>query len=89
MQGIYNYAEKDGRAGTWEIYPSCVPTVGDLRDNLALPVACRLHVVGSRGITSGEARLADGLWAFETIVTEGMKCPDGSRGSDHRNGQVR
>ena len=81
MQGIYNYTEKDGEAGTWEIYPSCVPTVGDLRDNLALPVACRLHVVGSRGITSGEARLTDGVWAFETTVGEGMKCPDGSWGS--------
>lgn len=81
IQGIYNYMETDGEAGTWEITPSCVPTVGDLREPLALPVACRLHVIGSRGKPSGDALLTDGVWAFETPVGDGMKCPDGSWGS--------
>jgi len=46
MQGVYNYMPTDGPAGTWTIYPSCVPVVGDLRVALELPVACRLHVSG-------------------------------------------
>ena len=48
MQGVYTYTQGDV-AREWTIYPICVPTVGDLRDNMELPVACRLHVVGSRG----------------------------------------
>ena len=78
MQGVYNYMPKDGQAGTWTIYPSCVPVVGDLREPLNLPVACRLHVSGSTGVTSGDANLAGGMWQFTTANREGMTCPDGS-----------
>lgn len=78
MQGIYNYMPKDGPAGTWTIYPSCVPVVGDLRVNLELPVACRLHVAGSTGVTGGDANLAGGVWQFSTTKHDGMTCPDGS-----------
>ena len=78
MQGIYNYMPKDGPAGTWTIYPSCVPVVGDLRVALELPVACRLHVSGSTGVTGGDANLAGGVWQFTTTKHDGMTCPDGS-----------
>ena len=38
MQGVYTYTQGDVVAD-WTIFPSCVPTVGDLRDNLELPPA--------------------------------------------------
>jgi hypothetical protein len=78
MQGIYNYVPQQGDPGEWTIYPSCVPVVGDLRVNLDLPVACRLHVTGSDGITGGDARLTGGLWTLSTEKHDGMTCPDGS-----------
>ena len=78
MQGVYNYMPRDGQAGTWTIYPSCVPVVGDLREPLNLPVACRLHVSGSTNVTSGDANLVGGLWQFTTTKRDGMTCPDGS-----------
>ncbi|MDT5072141.1 MAG: hypothetical protein QOH82_1461, partial [Mycobacterium sp.] len=57
MQGIYHYDQGDVHA-QWTIYPSCVPTVGDLRDNLELPVACRLHVAPTPTtlVSGGDAR---------------------------------
>ncbi len=48
MEGIYTYTQGDVVA-EWTIYPICVPTVGDLRDNLELPVACTLHVAPAAG----------------------------------------
>jgi hypothetical protein len=79
MQGIYNYRSQDGdSSGTWTIYPSCVPVVGDLRVALDLPVACRLHVAGSDGLSGGDATLAGDVWQIKTNSREGMKCPDGS-----------
>jgi hypothetical protein len=78
MQGIYNYTPADGKAGTWTIYPSCVPVVGDLRVALELPVACRLHVQPSYGLTGGDAIMTGGQWTFSTPKGEGMRCPDGS-----------
>ena len=79
MQGIYGYDQGDLHA-EWTIYPSCVPTVGDLRANLNLPVACRLHVApSSPKVSGGDARLTSGLWMFTTIIKDGMTCPDGSK----------
>ena len=43
VQGIYTYTPEQGQSGDYQIYPSCVPVVGDLREPLNLPVACRLH----------------------------------------------
>lgn len=79
MQGIYTYTQGDVVA-EWTIYPSCVPTVGDLRNNLELPVACRLHVaaVPVTLVTGGDARLTGGVWQYTTSVADGMTCPDGS-----------
>lgn len=77
MQGIYAYDQGDVHA-EWTIYPSCVPTVGDLRVNLDLPVACRLHVAPSSAMVSGgDARLTGGQWTFSTNIKDGMTCPDG------------
>jgi hypothetical protein len=80
MQGIYKYDQGDVHA-QWTIYPSCVPTVGDLRDNLELPVACRLHVAPTptTWVSGGDARLTGGLWEFSTDIKDGMTCPDGSK----------
>jgi hypothetical protein len=79
MEGIYSYDQGDVHA-QWTIYPSCVPTVGDLRDNLELPVACRLHVgpAPSSLVSGGDARLTGGLWEFSTNIKDGLTCPDGS-----------
>jgi hypothetical protein len=77
MQGIYSYDQGDLHA-EWTIYPSCVPTVGDLRENLELPVACRLHVAPSSAkVSGGDARLTGGQWMFSTNIKDGMPCPDG------------
>jgi hypothetical protein len=32
VQGVYNYTPEQGDSGTYEIWPSCVPVVGDLRE---------------------------------------------------------
>jgi hypothetical protein len=79
MQGVYDYDQGDVHA-TWTIYPSCVPTVGDLRANLDLPVACRLHVspTPATQVRGGDARLSGGVWEFTTNVLGGYSCPDGS-----------
>ena len=78
MEGIYSY-DQGGVHAEWTIYPSCVPTVGDLRNNLELPVACRLHVgPSSPAVNGGDARLTGGKWAFTTSVKDGLACPDGS-----------
>jgi hypothetical protein len=79
LQGIYTYTQGDVVA-EWTIYPSCVPTVGDLRDNLELPVACRLHVAPSsiNLVNGGDARMTGGQWAFSTVRGDAIKCSDGS-----------
>ncbi|MGX9792333.1 hypothetical protein [Mycobacterium sp. MMS18-G62] len=80
MQGVYNYTPAEGASGTWSIWPSCVPVVGDLREPLNLPVACRLHVAPSSetGLNVGDARLTGGVWQIQTNKGQGMRCPDGS-----------
>ncbi|MCP9276615.1 hypothetical protein [Mycolicibacterium arenosum] len=77
-QGIYTYTQGDVVA-EWTIYPSCVPTVGDLRDNLELPVACRLHIAPSsiNLVNGGDARLTGGRWAFSTVRADAIECSDG------------
>jgi hypothetical protein len=79
MEGVYAYTQGDVLA-TWTIYPTCVPTVGDLRDNLELPVACNLHVATnpSTVLNPGTARLTGGQWAYSVTKMDGYKCPDGS-----------
>jgi hypothetical protein len=78
MQGVYNYTS-EGASGTYTIWPSCVPVVGDLREPLNLPVACRLHVdTSSTALTGGLAVLTGGVWQINTNRPAGMHCPDGS-----------
>jgi hypothetical protein len=79
MQGVYTYTQGNIVA-EWTIYPTCVPTVGDLRDNLELPVACTLHVAPkpSTLVNGGDARLASDVWTFSTSKKDGFDCPDGS-----------
>ena len=78
MDGIYTYTQGDIVA-EWTVSPSCVPTVGDLRVNLELPVACRLHVApSSPAVRGGDARLTGGLWEYSTVAKDGFTCPDGS-----------
>jgi hypothetical protein len=79
LEGIYTYTQGDV-VGQWTVYPSCVPTVGDLRDNLELPVACRLHVSGSPSdvVSGGDARLTGDVWMFSTNKKDGMTCADGT-----------
>ncbi|WP_263992409.1 hypothetical protein [Mycolicibacterium madagascariense] len=79
MQGVYDYTQGDVHA-VWTIYPSCVPTVGDLRNNVDLPVGCRLHVAPTpaTAVRGGDARQTGGMWEFTTNVQEGLSCPDGT-----------
>jgi hypothetical protein len=78
VQGIYTYTPEQGQSGDYQIYPSCVPVVGDLREPLNLPVACRLHMVASTGLNGGDARLTGGVWEWTTLNSRGIRCPDGS-----------
>ncbi|GAC1404408.1 MAG: hypothetical protein NVSMB60_22860 [Mycobacterium sp.] len=81
LQGVYTYTPQQGVSGTYQIWPSCVPVVGDLREPLNLPVACRLHVIPSEGLTGGDANLVGGIWELSSLKPDGMKCPDGSSAS--------
>jgi len=78
LQGVYNYTPDQGDSGSYEIWPSCVPVVGDLRQSLDLPVACRLHMSPSEGLTGGDAYLTGRVWQWTSPKKEGMQCPDGS-----------
>ncbi len=88
MQGLYTYNAPGVPPATWTIYPICVPTVGDLRVPLELPVACTLHVVsatkkaGTHELDSlnfgGDARLTGGMWTMIVNRSDGFECPDGS-----------
>lgn len=75
-EGVYD-VNIDGQAQTtWEIWPICVPTVGDLRDPLLLPVACTLKV-GPSNLAGRDARMVDGQWQF--VYNDSKRtCPDGS-----------
>jgi hypothetical protein len=78
IQGVYTYTQDGLPPQSFTIYPSCVPTVGDLREPLELAVACRLHVATSSGIKGGDAVLTGGLWTYSVPVKDGMTCPDGT-----------
>ncbi|BBY15287.1 hypothetical protein [Mycolicibacterium litorale] len=80
LEGVYTYTQADGLRGEVTIFPSCVPTVGDLREPLYLPVACRLWVQAFTGVQGGQARVTNGVWTYTTAVKDGLKCPDGSLG---------
>ena len=77
-EGVYN-VNIDGQATTtWEIYPICVPTVGDLREPLLLPVACTLKVTPASQ-PGAEAVMVGGQWQFVYDESDGRTCPDGSK----------
>lgn len=88
MEGNYTFNAPGLPAATWTIYPICVPTVGDLREPLELPVACTLKVVSATPgkqtfeLTNlnwgGDAKLTGGVWALTTNKAEGFQCPDGT-----------
>ncbi|OKH68276.1 hypothetical protein EUA04_13505 [Mycolicibacterium obuense] len=78
MEGVFTITPEGGKPGTWTIFPSCVPVVGDLREALYLPVGCRMHVQASAGLVGGDAVLTGGQWAYTTPTDRGMQCPDGS-----------
>ena len=44
MEGFYTFNTPGQPTAEWTIYPICVPTVGDLREPLELPVACTLKL---------------------------------------------
>lgn len=76
----------DGQASTtWDILPICVPTVGDLRDPLLLPVACRLKVKPAVG-GGADAVQVGGLWTFEfdEFTGAGVTCPDGTKAGERQ-----
>jgi hypothetical protein len=78
LEGVYAYTPEQGPSGEYQIYPSCVPVVGDLREPLNLPVACRLHMTAPDGLIAGDARLTGGVWEWTKRNNRGMQCPDGS-----------
>jgi hypothetical protein len=77
-EGVYT-VNVDGQATTeWTLTPVCVPTVGDLREPLYIPVACRVHVTAT-GRPGADAVMVTGLWTFEFKATNTRTCPDGSK----------
>ncbi|RDH80194.1 hypothetical protein DVS77_02225 [Mycolicibacterium moriokaense] len=88
MEGDYTFDSPGLPSATWTIYPICVPTVGDLRVPLELPVACTLKVVSATTSKTtfdlknqnwgGDAKLTGGLWTLTTNKVDGFQCPDGS-----------
>ncbi len=83
-QGVYTYVQEGKPPSTWTIFPICVPTVGDLREPLYLPVACTLHVASSSG-RAGDAQLTGGRWTFTLKDPEGVACADGSKAEATEN----
>ncbi|MEW5808736.1 MAG: hypothetical protein AB1925_04710 [Actinomycetota bacterium] len=79
-QGIYSYSASNGETATWEIWPSCVPIVGDLREPLDLPIGCSLNIKASTG-RSGRAKLSGDQWLFIDDNYMGITCPDGTTAS--------
>ena len=88
MEGIYTFNTEGSPLAKWTIYPICVPTVGDLRVPLELPVACTLKIVSATSGKQtfelnnlnwgGDAKLTGGLWTLTTNKADGFMCPDGS-----------
>lgn len=78
-EGVYT-VNIDGQASTtWEIYPICAPTVGDLREPLLLPVGCRLKIT-PRGRGGSEATMVGGRWTFTANTFDSMRtCPNGEQ----------
>jgi hypothetical protein len=77
-EGVYTVNIGGQGTTTWEIYPICVPTVGDLRQPLLLPVACRLKVTPA-GRGGAEAVQIGGRWSFTANTFDAVRtCPDGS-----------
>lgn len=89
LQGVYDYLQDGAPPTTWAISPTCVPVVGDLRNNLELPVGCLLHVTSTAVdaadadkpglvVTGGDARLSGDRWSYTRPLGAGVRCPDGS-----------
>jgi hypothetical protein len=76
-EGVYTVNIAGQGTTTWEFFPICVPTVGDLREPLLLPVACRLKVTPA-GQPGAEAIQIGQRWTFEYNKPDGRTCPDGS-----------
>lgn len=77
-EGIFTVRIGDQAETTWEIFPLCVPTVGDLREPLILPIACRLKVTPA-GLAGAEAVQVGGRWTFQSSASDAMReCPDGT-----------
>lgn len=77
-EGVYD-VNIDGQAQTtWEIWPICVPTVGDLRDPLLTQVACTLKV-GPSNMAGREAHMTNGQWQMVYNDNAGRTCEDGSK----------
>lgn len=91
MEGIYTFNTEGSPSAEWTIYPICVPTVGDLREPLELPVACTLKIVSATSGKQtfelnnlnwgGDARLTGGMWTLTTNKSDGFMCPDDPRRS--------
>jgi hypothetical protein len=77
-EGLYTVNIAGQATRTWQIYPNCVPTVGDLREPLILPVACRLNITET-GQPGAAASQVGFRWQFKYNRPDGRTCPDGSK----------
>ena len=89
MEGVFTYMQEGQPPATWTIYPICVPTVGDLREPLYLPVACTLHVTGSAGMGGGDARLTGRPLDLHKVQERGHAVPGWQHGADHGDLRIR
>jgi hypothetical protein len=77
-EGVYN-VNIDGQAQTtWEIFPICVPAVGDLRVPVLGPIGCVLKVTPA-SLAGREAVMTNGQYQFVYDDSTGRTCADGSK----------
>lgn len=90
LEGIYDVTLAGQGTKEWEIFPLCVPVVGDLREPLTLPLGCRLKIT-PQGEQGAEAVLVGGRWTFEYnefTKSDAVKCPDGTTAGQREIYQV-
>jgi hypothetical protein len=83
LEGTYRVTGDGMPPSRWTVVPKCMPTVGDLRVPLYLPVGCRLNVSIEQGPTIA-AVMVNGLWSMSLADHKMTACPDGTFGAGKR-----
>jgi hypothetical protein len=92
--GIYSYAEEGAPATLWQVQTVCIQPNGtripsDFTDETIQSEGCTVVLrsyTPQAPMTREEeqysfaqrARLTNGMWTFQTVMPQGLACPDGS-----------